>query len=169
MAVRAEEARQRGADLLITPELFTSGYAPTLVHGTDGTAHRQQLAAIAAGHGIGIVASTVEHEDGAHYISASLFSADGTELTRYRKQNLFGQDENSVFTPGTQPPAVVNFHGVKIALGICFDIEFPEFVRSTALAGAELLCVPTAVPLRRLGASGKSGQPTVEKASDHPY
>ncbi|MFJ5956500.1 nitrilase-related carbon-nitrogen hydrolase [Paenarthrobacter sp. NPDC092416] len=155
LATRALEARQRGASLLVTPELFTSGYAPTLIHGTDGAAHRAQLAAIAVEHGIGLVASTVEHDNDKHYISASLFDTDGTEVARYRKQNLFGLDENSVFTPGTQPPAVVTFNGVKIALGICFDVEFPEFVRSAALAGAELLCVPTAVPLRAAGPAGK--------------
>lgn len=148
IASRAQEARRRDAQLLVTPELFASGYAPTLVHGTDGAAHREQLAAIAVEHGIALVASTVEHEEDRHYITASLFGPDGTELTRYRKQNLFGGDENSVFSPGTEPPAVVDFNGVKLALGICFDVEFPEFVRSTALAGAELLCVPTAVPLR---------------------
>lgn len=158
VAARAQEARQRGAKLLVTPELFTSGYAPTLVHGTDGAAQREQLAAIAVEHGIALVASTVEHEDGRHYISASLFGTDGTELTRYRKQNLFGTDESRVFVPGTEPPAVVDFEGVKIALGICFDVEFPEFVRSTALAGAELLCVPTAVPLR-----------TADDASEQPF
>lgn len=155
IAARAHEARQRGAKLLVTPELFTSGYAPTLVHGTDGGAQREQLAAIAVEHGIAVVASTVEHEDGRHYISASLFGPDGTELTRYRKQNLFGADESSVFTPGTNPPAVVDFNGVGIALGICFDVEFPEFVRSAALAGAELLCVPTAVPLRAADDAGE--------------
>ena len=64
IAARAQQARQRGANLLVTPELFASGYAPTLVHGTDGTTHRQQLAAVAAGHGIALVASTVEHEAG---------------------------------------------------------------------------------------------------------
>ncbi|MHC6220909.1 nitrilase-related carbon-nitrogen hydrolase [Arthrobacter sp. MMS24-S77] len=155
IAVGAHGAKQRGAKLLVTPELFTSGYAPTLVHGTDGAAQREQLAAIAVEHGIAVVASTVEHDDGGHYISASLFDPDGRELTRYRKQNLFGTDENSVFTPGSEAPAVVDFNGVKIALGICFDVEFPEFVRSTALAGAELLCVPTAVPLRAADDSGE--------------
>jgi len=154
LATRAHEARQRGANLLVTPELFASGYAPTLVHGTDGAAQRAQLSAIAVEHGMGLVASTVEHDQGKHYISASFFSETGTELTRYRKQHLFGHDENAVFAPGAQPPAVVTFNGVKIALGICFDVEFPEFVRSAALAGAELLCVPTAVPLRAAGDAG---------------
>ncbi|ALV43864.1 carbon-nitrogen hydrolase [Pseudarthrobacter sulfonivorans] len=154
LSSQAREARRRGADLLVTPELFVSGYAPTLVHTKDGTVHREQLAAIAREYAIGLVASTVEHEGGRHYISASFFNAEGTELTRYRKQNLFGSSEKSVFTPGADAPAIVEFHGANVALGICFDVEFPEFVRAAALAGAELLCVPTAVPLRESDSTG---------------
>ena len=154
LAMRAHEARRRGADLLVTPELFTAGYAPTLVHAGNGAVHREHLAAIARENNIGLVASTVDRDEGQHYISASLFDAEGTELTRYRKQNLFGSDEKSVFTPGQEAPVILDFHGIKVALGICFDIEFPEFVRSAAVAGAELLCVPTAVPLRGPDSTG---------------
>jgi 5-aminopentanamidase len=161
LASRAREARGQGADILVTPELFIAGYAPGLVHGTDGAAQRKQLAAIAASTGMALVGSTVEHHGGRHYISASFFDRDGTELTRYRKQNLFGPDEKEAFAPGQEPPAVVQFDGVNVALGICFDIEFPEFARAAALAGAELLCIPTAVPLRA-GASTASGD-------SHPF
>lgn len=154
VAFRAREARKRGADLLVTPELYATGYAPDSVHGTDGAGLREQLAAIAAASGIGLVASTVEHSNGFHYISPSLFDSTGTELTRYRKQHLFGDREKLVFTPGHDAPEVVLCGGIRIALGICFDIEFPEFSRAAALAGAQLLCVPTAVPLRSVTGSG---------------
>ena len=148
VATRAREAAHRGAGVLVTPELFTAGYAPELVHTTDGEAQREQLAAIAAASGLALVASTVEHENGRHYITASLFSRNGKELTRYRKQHLFGPAEKTYFTPGTDAPELLDHAGVITALGICFDVEFPEFVRATAVAGTQLLCVPTAVPLR---------------------
>lgn len=153
IAVRAQEAKAQGADLLVTPELFVSGYAPSLVHSTDGTAQRRQLADIATSTGLALVGSTVEHERGRHYISVSFFDRDGTELTRYRKQHLFGSVEKDAFDAGEAPPAVVRFNGINVALGICFDIEFPEFARAAAVAGAELLCIPTAVPLRSGGQS----------------
>lgn len=156
LASRAREARGHGADILVTPELFTPGYAPSLVRSTDGAAQRTQLAAIAASTGLALVASTVEHDEGRHYITASFFDTDGAELTRYRKQHLFGPAEKQAFSAGTAPPAVVPFRGVNVALGICFDIEFPEFARAAAVAGAQLLCIPTAVPLRG-GDSGTSG------------
>jgi 5-aminopentanamidase len=160
IAARAREAREGGADILVTPELFLSGYAPSLVHSQDGAPQRIQLADIAASTGIALVASTVEHDEGRHYISASFFGPDGTELTRYRKQHLFGPAEQQAFEPGTAPPAVVPFGGINVALGICFDIEFPEFARAAAVAGAELLCIPTAVPLRTGDpAAGGDGHP----------
>jgi predicted amidohydrolase len=155
VAIHAREAVQQGAGLMVTPELFSSGYAPRLVHQNDGAAQREELAGIARANGIGLVASTVEHQDGRHYISASLFGPDGIELTRYRKQHLFGAEEKRAFTPGGEPPAVVDFGGVRLALGICFDIEFPEFARAAAVAGAELLCIPTAVPLRTADDAGE--------------
>ena len=161
IAARAGEARQLGADILVTPELFVSGYAPSLVHGQDGAAQRVQLADIAASAGLALVASTVEHAGGNHYISASFFGPDGSELTRYRKQHLFGPAERQAFEPGQEQPAVVPFGGINVALGICFDIEFPEFARAAAVAGAELLCIPTAVPLR-------SGDPG-DGGDDHPF
>jgi predicted amidohydrolase len=161
IAARAREARRLGADILVTPELFISGYAPSLVHGKDGAAQRVQLADIASSTGLALVASTVEHAGGNHYISASFFGPDGSELTRYRKQHLFGPAERQAFEPGQEQPAVVPFSGINVALGICFDIEFPEFARAAAVAGAELLCIPTAVPLR----SGNPG----DGGDDHPF
>lgn len=150
----AIEARTEGADLLVTPELFSTGYHPAVVHTRDGAADRDQIASIAADTGIAIVASTVEHDHDRHYISASFLDDLGRERSRYRKINLFGPDEANGFEPGRTAPSVFDFHGVAVSLGICFDVEFPEFVRAAAIAGAELLCVPTAVPLR---------------SADHPF
>lgn len=141
-------ARDLGAQLLVTPELFIASYNPPAVRDRDGAEHREQIAAMADEYGIGIVASTVEHAGTDRHISASLFGVDGTEITRYRKVHLFGEAERAAFTPGTTAPEIVEFFGVRVALGICFDVEFPEFVRAAAVAGAELLCIPTAVPLR---------------------
>ncbi|MBJ2119513.1 carbon-nitrogen hydrolase [Arthrobacter sp. MSA 4-2] len=142
----AGRAAEQGVELLVTPELFATGYAPALVVGSDGEGIRAELAGIARRHGIALVGSTVEAAGERHHISASLFDRQGMELTRYRKSHLFGPEEKSVFTPGNDLPDLVPLMGLSVALGICYDIEFPEFVRSAALRGADLLCIPTAVP-----------------------
>ncbi|WP_424466565.1 nitrilase-related carbon-nitrogen hydrolase [Pseudoclavibacter helvolus] len=154
----AERAAGEGADILVTPELFATGYAPAKVAGDDGSPIRQRVAQIAADLGIAIVASTVEHTlersagfaanatTARRFISASLFGADGNELTRYRKSNLFGGEEQEVFNLGDAPAEVVEIAGLRVALAICYDIEFPEIARRAAVAGAEALLIPTAVP-----------------------
>ncbi|RJU01820.1 carbon-nitrogen hydrolase [Arthrobacter frigidicola] len=142
----AARAAEQGAELLVTPELFATGYAPARVVGSDGEGIRAELAGIARRHGIALVGSTVEAAGDRHHISASLFDRQGVELTRYRKSHLFGPEEKSVFTPGNDLPDVVPLMGLSVALGICYDIEFPEFSRSAARRGADLLCIPTAVP-----------------------
>ena len=142
----AARAAERGVDLLVTPELFATGYAPSLVADSDGEGIRAALADIARRHRIALVGSTVEAAAEGPHISASLFDRQGTELTRYRKSHLFGPEEKSVFTPGNDVPELVPLLGLTVALGICYDIEFPEFARSAAGRGADLLCIPTAVP-----------------------
>ena len=42
-------------------------------------------------------------------------------------------------------PEIFEIGGLKAALLICYDVEFPESVRALALAGAELVIVPTAL------------------------
>lgn len=150
-AVRAADA---GADLLLTPALFATGYAPARAAESDGAGLRRELAAVADEEGIGVVASTVEDDAGTRFITASLFDETGAELLRYRKAHLFGDEERSVFTPGAGVPRTAGFRGLRVALGLCYDIEFPEYARAAVRSGADLLCIPTAVP-----ATGDVGGP----------
>jgi predicted amidohydrolase len=142
----AERAAGQGAEILVSPELFATGYAPARVAESDGQGIRAELAGIARRHSIAVVGSTVETTADNRHISASLFDHQGTELTRYRKSHLFGEEEQSVFSPGNDLPELIPLLGMTVALGICYDIEFPEFARSAAQRGADLLLIPTAVP-----------------------
>lgn len=142
----AARVAERGAEILVTPELFATGYAPALVADSDGPGIRSALADIARRHGIALVGSTVDASPEGRHISASLFDRQGAELTRYRKAHLFGAEEQSVFLPGHELPELVPLLGLTVALGICYDIEFPEFARSAAQRGADVLLIPTAVP-----------------------
>src|SRR6266700_4897169 len=63
----------------------------------------------------------------------------------YRKAHLWDA-EADFFTPGDQPPPVVATRYGAIAMMICYDAEFPEWVRLPALAGANVLAVPANWP-----------------------
>ncbi|MCU1532005.1 MAG: nitrilase [Arthrobacter sp.] len=146
----ARKAAAAGAQLLLTPELFPVGYAPLRLRAELNPdtlpSLRRALADIARRNGIALVYSLPAVTGAGEWqITATLVDENGTELLQYAKVHLFGPEERQAFTAAGSAPGVVNFHGVKTSLGICYDIEFPEFVRAAAVRGAELLLVPTAL------------------------
>ena len=83
-------------------------------------------------------------EDGLVYNSAAFVGSDGV-LAVYRKAHLWDA-EKLVFTPGEAPPPVVDLPFGRAGLMICYDLEFPEWVRLAALAGADLIAAPVNWP-----------------------
>ncbi|BBA95961.1 putative hydrolase [Actinacidiphila reveromycinica] len=145
----AAEAAARGARLLVTDEMFLTGYAlgdavAEVAEPAGGPAARH-IAGIAARHAVAIVHGYPELDGDRVHNAARLTGPDGSVLADYRKTHLFGDYERSVFTPGDRPLVQATLDGVRIGLLICYDVEFPEAVRAHALAGTELLVVPTAL------------------------
>ncbi|MGX5714453.1 nitrilase-related carbon-nitrogen hydrolase [Arthrobacter sp. MAHUQ-56] len=153
----AGRAARAGAALLLTPELFPVGYAPLRLHSEFDPAQlpaiRARLAGIARRNGIALVYSLPARAAGGNeadqagpwHISATLVDAGGVEVLNYAKVHLFGAEEHRAFAAAAEPPAVVDFNGIRTSLLICYDIEFPEAARAAATRGAELLLVPTAL------------------------
>ncbi|MDX3228685.1 carbon-nitrogen hydrolase family protein [Streptomyces sp. ME19-01-6] len=150
----AGRAAAAGAGLLIAPELFLTGYAigdgvRRLAEPADGPGGRA-VARIATTHGLAVLYGYPERAggtgdaDGAIFNSARLVGPDGAELANYRKTHLFGDFERAWFTPGDTPVVQAELGGVRLGIMICYDVEFPENVRAHALAGTDLLLVPTA-------------------------
>ncbi|MFI2201365.1 carbon-nitrogen hydrolase family protein [Streptomyces sp. NPDC020192] len=144
----AGRAAAAGAALLAAPEMFLTGYAigddiARLAEPADG-ACADEIAETAGRHGIAIAYGYPERDGETVYNSAQLISADGTRLANYRKTHLFGCFERDHFTPGEQPVVQAELNGLTVGLMICYDVEFPENVRAHALAGTDLLVVPTA-------------------------
>ena len=145
----ARSAAAFGARLLVTPEMGVTGYAiwddiPHLAQGRDGPII-QSIAEISRTYNIAIAAGFPER-DGETIYNAVVFSQPDGTCTFYRKCHLFGPLERGAFTPASALSPVIEYAGIKLAMLICYDVEFPEMVRSLALAGAELLLVPTALP-----------------------
>ncbi|GAA5216763.1 carbon-nitrogen hydrolase family protein [Streptomyces thinghirensis] len=144
----AGRAAAAGAGLLVTAELFLTGYAigddvAVLAEPADGDS-ADAVAEIAGRHGLAVAYGYPERAGGTVFNSVQLISADGTRVANYRKTHLFGCFERDHFTPGEQPVVQAELDGVTVGLMICYDVEFPENVRAHALAGTDLLLVPTA-------------------------
>lgn len=145
----AQEAASQGARVLLTPELFIVGYAPYALQKFFDPAIlpelRARLTEIAQRRGIAVVYSLPDVNAGQWKITATFIDNAGVELAHYEKVHLFGEEEQQVFTPGVNAPAVFNFGGMTLGMAICFDVEYPELVREAARRKVELLLVPTAV------------------------
>src|SRR5580704_13863027 len=151
-AAAVARAAGRGAELVVLPELCDSGYVFT------GEAEARALAnpaadnptlrawqALAGQHATIIVGGFCElGEDGLVYNSAAVVGRDGV-LAVYRKAHLWDA-EKLVFTPGDAPPPVVDLPFGRVGLMICYDLEFPEWVRLAALAGADVIAAPVNWP-----------------------
>lgn len=141
-------AARQGADLIIFPELFLTGYnigsaAHSLAEPADGPSCRK-AAEIARQAGIALLYGYSERSQSGYYNSALLIDRRGTARAGYRKTHLFGSYEKKFFNPGDSL-VVVELEGLNIGILICYDVEFPEAVRALACAGADLIAVPTAL------------------------
>ncbi|MGE5291295.1 MAG: nitrilase family protein [Micromonosporaceae bacterium] len=147
----AERAAGQGARIVVLPELANSGYvfrseaeARSLAEPLRGPTVAGWLD-LADRLGVTIVGGICESgDDGNLYNTAVVVSGPDLHAV-YRKAHLWDA-EKLFFTPGSRPPPVVDLGAVRIAVMICYDLEFPEWVRLPALAGAQLLCVPTNWP-----------------------
>jgi predicted amidohydrolase len=150
LELTAREARAQGAELLLCPECWLAGYhigddIERLAEPADGPAARR-IAAVARDNGLAIAYGYAERDGaGAVFNSTQVLGSDGELLARYRKTHLFGPDERAHFRPGTGFAPPFRFRGLTIGLLICYDVEYPECVRSLALMGAQLILVPTAL------------------------
>jgi predicted amidohydrolase len=101
--------------------------------------------ALAARHDLAIAGGFCElGADGQLYNSAAIVDASGPRAV-YRKAHLW-DSEKKIFTPGDEVPPVAELPFGHVALMICYDLEFPEWVRLAALSGADLIAAPVNWP-----------------------
>lgn len=142
------------ADLIVLPELFTSGYFFQSRSDLRRVAERvpegpttKRLVEWARGTGATIVAGIAEQDGKDRFFnSAVVVDPDGYRGT-YRKVHLY-YEENTLFDPGDS-----GFHvwevstrlGTSYRLGvmICYDWYYPEAARSLALQGADVIAHPS--------------------------
>ncbi len=139
-------ASRRGVDLLIFPECFLTGYfnknEVNLIARKIDQDTISALQITAKSNATAILVGYYEAMGVNTYNSAILIGSNGEILANYRKRALFGDWERSVFVPGSEPVLTV-YQGIRIAILICFDVEFPELASECARNGADLIAVPT--------------------------
>jgi len=138
----------RSADLVVLPELCTTGYqfrsreeAMDLAEDLDSGHSVNFFRSLAVQYHAAIAAGIAERAGDSLYNAALLVNPEG-QVTVYRKINLFYR-ENEFFSPGTDIPPLVQLENARVGLMICFDWIFPEVARSLALQGAQIIAHPS--------------------------
>jgi 5-aminopentanamidase len=135
-------------DLVVCPELFMSGYnvGEQLPHLAESCRGRfsEKIAKLAVERETAIIFGYPEQDDGKLYNSAVCIDDAGQIIANQRKMILPPGFEARYFSSGSEQ-VLFDLNGIRCAILICFDAEFPETVRAAAQAGAQLIIVPTAL------------------------
>jgi len=140
-----------GAELVVAPELVTSGYdlevlarrGRELAEPLDGpTAAR--VSELATETGATLVFGMLERDGDVLYDTA-VVAAPGGELVPYRKSHLY-PTESELFAAGTELVVAPTPAG-RLGMMICFEHAFPDVATTLALRGAQILVIPSAVPV----------------------
>ncbi len=140
------------ADLVVFPELFTTGYRregmdhASLAEAIPEGRTVQQLADAARSAGVAVAGTILERGGPAIYDTAVLITGNGDLAARYRKTHLYPA-ERRFFAAGDELVVAPIGKGVRVGLAICFEHAFPEIFSTLALRGATLIAIPSAVPV----------------------
>jgi len=166
---RAQEAKAKGAEILLTPELMLPGYDVFGKQGFDLDPKDIEDEIKKCAMEVGLVlcvgfAESIEERDRApgktHWNTALLVDSHGTVVLRYRKHHCWGNEGNLGLQESSDNICVANLKLpdgalIRTSILICYDVEYPEMVRIVASQKAELILVPTALPYTEPNVSTK--------------
>ncbi|XP_066245715.1 omega-amidase NIT2 [Euwallacea similis] len=154
-----DEAKGLGARLVCLPECFNSPYgtkffneyAESIPNGPTS----EMLSKAAQENQIYLVGGTFpEVEKNKYYNTCTVWGPEGKLLVKYRKMHLFDIDipggitfkESDVLSAGNELGTFL-LDGVKVGLGVCYDLRFEELAKLYRLQGVEILVYPAAFNL----------------------
>ncbi|MET8665048.1 carbon-nitrogen family hydrolase [Streptomyces tendae] len=148
---------QAGADLVVLPELWTTGAFAfeefeAAAEPLRGPTH-EAMAKAASDAGVWLHAGSIPERgpDGRLYNTSLVFSPSGDPAASYRKIHRFGFDKGEavLMGAGREPVTVPLADTITLGVATCYDLRFPELFRALVDAGAEILVVPAGWPERR--------------------
>jgi predicted amidohydrolase len=152
------EAASAGAELICTPEgtnILQKDRAKLLPQLTlladDPVVSSLRDAARQTGAWILVGSALVKREDGKAANRSVLIGRDGGIAATYDKLHMFDVDlptgekarESETYEPGDRA-VTAGAAGAKLGMTVCYDLRFPALYRALAIAGAEVMTIPSA-------------------------
>jgi omega-amidase len=147
-----QEAASRGSQLILLPELWTSGYdlenTAAIARTNEELLH--QISTLAHQYGIWIGGSLLLERNGHHYNTFVLNNPSGSDPIYYQKIHLFGlMGEDRWLGAGSQTQMAQAEWG-PAGLAVCYDLRFPELFRKYSLSGAKIFLLCAEWPAQRI-------------------
>lgn len=145
------EAMKENPDVLVLPETWNTGFFPKdnleALSCNNSAEVKETIGSLAREYGVNIVAGSVSNvRENRVYNTACVFDRKGVCVAEYDKTHLFtpmGEDE--YFTKGDHL-CYFTLDGVRCSVIICYDLRFPELIRTLALSGLDMLFVVSQWP-----------------------
>lgn len=139
-----KEAAENGADILLLPEAFLTGYELPMGNDealSDSDPYLQEICQTAKTLRLGVVVTAITKGREKPRNSAYVVDKSGTVLMKYSKVHTCDFADEACLESG-DAFHVCDFHGIKLGIMICYDREYPESARVLMLKGAEIILVP---------------------------
>lgn len=141
---RMQEAAEHGADILLLPEAFLTGYELPMTNGealSDDSPYLLKICNAAKALRLGVVVTAITKGRQKPQNAAYVVDKSGTVLMKYAKVHTCDFADEACLESGDSF-WVCDFHGVRLGIMICYDREYPESARVLMLKGAEIILVP---------------------------
>lgn len=149
-----DRAMEQTPDVIVLPELWTTGYdLVNLPKTSDREANStiEFLKRKAKEHQVHFVGGSIANQlDDGIYNTLLIINRDGELVHQYSKLHLFQLMDEHLHLKAGQNQGVFSLDNHTFAGQICYDIRFPEWIRTHVLAGAEAIFVVAEWPLPRL-------------------
>jgi omega-amidase len=153
-AEKMKEALQTNADILVLPELWSTGYDLTRLNeiaDENGEETKHFFSSFAKEHHVSIVAGSVAKKTEEDITNTMyIFDNNGHLVSEYSKLHLFKLMDEHIYLKAGNTQNLFTLNGTSCAGFICYDIRFPEWMRTHTSQGAEVLFVAAEWPLPRL-------------------
>jgi len=150
--VRVAELTDQGANIIVLPELFTTGYdleTDLAAASLDADAHIDVITGWARERDLIIATALLTRSPAGELIDLAIVIGPDGVLASASKRFLWA-GERIAFSRRVEPGALVETKYGTIGVAICYEAGFPEVVRDLALRGADIIAIPAAFGLRRL-------------------
>ncbi len=152
---KLEQAYNVGADIVVFPEMSDTGYDNKIMidlaqNWESGTI--PELCKAAEKYKLNVVAGVSERVEDGVYNSMAIIDRNGKIIGKYRKTHLCTVEpffEHKLFKAGDKL-CQLELENINCGFINCYEIRFPEIVRTLSIQGVKILFVPAAFPMVRL-------------------